>query len=129
MRKFLLLLLLLALLITGAYRLDYGPTRNIIARMMDMIAKPDAYILNNKSIALRQSRELVDEAIARGDDLSAGPCLASFVVPGWSLDIVHIPRSEEDDLVKNQCSVFLSGETAHLIEYDEYGNFIQIISQ
>ena len=49
------------------------------------------------------------------------------VVGEYAVDIVHVPRSDEDDLAENQCSEFLNREVSHFIELDRNGNVVRIV--
>lgn len=42
------------------------------------------------------------------------------------VEIVHVPRSEEDNLIENQCGDFREGEVKHFIELDKDGNVVRI---
>ena len=48
------------------------------------------------------------------------------VCEGYAVDIVHVPRTEQDNLVENQCSDFREGNIKHFIELDKDGNIIRI---
>jgi len=50
-----------------------------------------------------------------------GTC-GNFVV-----DIVHVPRSSEDNLVENQCEAYRNGDVTHFIELDKDGNIVKIV--
>jgi hypothetical protein len=45
----------------------------------------------------------------------------------YSIDIVHVPRTAEDDKTDSQCEDYLNGETSHFIELDKEGNVVRII--
>jgi len=45
----------------------------------------------------------------------------------YSVDIVHVPRTEEDNLTENQCTDYASGKTNHFIELDEDGNIVRLV--
>jgi len=49
------------------------------------------------------------------------------VVGNYAVDIVHVPRSEEDNLIENQCEAYRNGEVNHFIELDKDGEIIRII--
>jgi len=56
-------------------------------------------------------------------------CLGTVHLKGgidYVVDIVHVPRIAEDDLVENQCSNFLSGSVKHFVELDKNGEFVRI---
>jgi hypothetical protein len=44
----------------------------------------------------------------------------------YAVDIVHDPRTEEDNLAENQCSDYRVGEVKHFIEMDKDGNIVRI---
>lgn len=44
----------------------------------------------------------------------------------YAVDIVHVPRIAEDDLEKNQCASYLSGEVKNFIELDKEGNVVRV---
>ncbi len=45
----------------------------------------------------------------------------------YAVDIVHVPRTEQDDLVENQCAAFKNKEVSHFIELDNEGEIVRII--
>jgi len=45
----------------------------------------------------------------------------------YSVNIVHSPRTDEDDKIKNQCEKYIQGKTNSFIELDQEGNIIGII--
>ncbi|VVB82577.1 Uncharacterised protein [uncultured archaeon] len=44
----------------------------------------------------------------------------------YSIDLVHVPRTAEDDKTENQCKEYLNGETSNFIELDNKGNIVRI---
>lgn len=42
----------------------------------------------------------------------------------YAVDIVHIPRVEEDNWQENQCQNYINGEVSKFIELDREGNII-----
>jgi hypothetical protein len=44
----------------------------------------------------------------------------------YSVDIVNVPRTSDDDLPENQCSDYADGITKHFIELDKNGNIVRI---
>lgn len=48
------------------------------------------------------------------------------VVDGYAVDIVHVPRTNEDDLEENQCEEYRNGEVKHFIELDSEGEVVRI---
>lgn len=45
----------------------------------------------------------------------------------YAVDIVHVPRSSEDDLKENQCEDYVDGRVSNFIELDENGNIVRIV--
>ena len=44
----------------------------------------------------------------------------------YAVDIVHVPRTDEDNLVENQCSDFREGKVSEFIELDKDGSIVRI---
>ncbi len=45
---------------------------------------------------------------------------------GYAVDIVHVPRSEEDNKIENQCADYRNGKLKSFIELDENGKLVRI---
>ncbi len=45
----------------------------------------------------------------------------------YSVDVVNIPRTEDDNKPVNQCDDYKSGVTKHFIELDKNGNTVRIV--
>ena len=45
----------------------------------------------------------------------------------YVIDIVHVPRSDEDNLIENQCEDYREGRVSNFIELDKEGNLVRII--
>ena len=45
----------------------------------------------------------------------------------YAVDIVHVPRTEEDNLAENQCEDYGSGIVTHFIELDKNGEIVRIV--
>ncbi len=56
--------------------------------------------------------------VARGEDLSNGPCLLNPIPDSsdWVCDVAHSPRQAVDNKPENQCSVFREGKAKHFVE-------------
>lgn len=80
-----------------------------------------------RNLAIGQAKELFLIKQGEGRDLSRGPCLLNEIIPDWSLDIAHNPRTLEDNDPVNQCSSFLEGKTHHFVELDTNGNLIRAL--
>lgn len=44
----------------------------------------------------------------------------------YSVDIVHNPRSEEDNKIENQCEDFRKGITKYFVELDKDGKIVRV---
>jgi len=44
----------------------------------------------------------------------------------YAVDIVHVPRTKEDNLIENQCSDYNEGRLDKFIEIDKDGNVVRI---
>ncbi len=45
----------------------------------------------------------------------------------YAVDIVHVPRSQEDNQIENQCEDYRTEEVSNFIELDKGGNMIRIV--
>jgi len=45
----------------------------------------------------------------------------------YSIDIIHNPRTEEDNLMENKCQDYINKITNHFLELDKNGKIIKII--
>lgn len=45
----------------------------------------------------------------------------------YAVDIVNVPRSEDDNKLENQCADFRSGKVSHFIELDKNGEIVRLI--
>lgn len=76
--------------------------------------------------AISAAKSLYKKRLSEGLDIASGPCLTNDLKPGWVVDIVHSPRTSEDNLAKNQCQAYLEGRATHFIELDLSGNLVQV---
>jgi len=79
----------------------------------------------NQTQAVAMAQATYYQKKSAGMNFSNGPCLSEEIMPGWSVDIVHNPRTAIDDLSQNQCQYYRSGKTKHFIELDTNGNLIR----
>jgi hypothetical protein len=52
-------------------------------------------------------------------------CLGSC--DAYAVDLVHVPRTAEDDLEENQCEAFRRGQLKSFIELDDKGDIVRIV--
>lgn len=65
--------------------------------------------------------------LAKGEDLSNGPCLLNPVEnhSDWVCDVAHSPRQAIDNLPENQCSAFRERKAHHFVEVTPECRFIK----
>ena len=71
---------------------------------------------------------LCDNVVARGYDLSQGPCLSDgrAFVTDWVCDVVHDPRDEfVDNKPENQCEEYKKGRAKHFVEVNTHCKFLR----
>ena len=52
-------------------------------------------------------------------------CLGS--IGDYAIDIVHVPRGNEENLAENQCEDYISGKVIHFVELDKDGKIVRIV--
>ena len=81
--------------------------------------------LNPTAECVKSCQAFVNE----GRDLSSGPCLSdnnmNWQVDDWVCDVVHDPRTAEDDLEANQCIAYRVGDAHYFVEVDSECNVIR----
>ncbi len=45
----------------------------------------------------------------------------------YAVDIVHVPRTSEDNLEENQCEAYRTGEVKRFIELDKDGELVRVV--
>ena len=82
--------------------------------------------VKERQIAVVEARELYAQKRNEGMVFSS-QCLG---IVGYKIkfavDIVHVPRTEEDDLPENQCEEYREGKVRAFIELDKDGNIFRI---
>jgi hypothetical protein len=73
--------------------------------------------------AVSCAQSLYEEAKNSGMRFSS-QCLGTC--SSYSVDIVHVPRTSEDNLVENQCSDYREGRTSKFIELDSSGEIARV---
>ncbi len=68
---------------------------------------------------------LYHQAKFRKVDLQSGPCLSNDLMPGWVADLVHDPRTPQDELRENQCQAYYEGRAKHFVELDLQGRLVR----
>jgi hypothetical protein len=76
--------------------------------------------------AIDSALEMYYDAKSNGMEFNS-QCLGTS--GDYAVDIVHVPRTDEDNLVENQCEAFRNGEAHSFIELDEKGIIVRIIDK
>ena len=83
---------------------------------------PD-YVLKQQQ-AIEEAVDLYNETKSEGT-IFLSQCLGS--TGDYAVDIVHVPRSDEDNKPENQCQDFINKKVSHFIELDKDGNIVRIV--
>lgn len=105
------------------------------------ISREDSWIKDSKGIYVKhgnpsstpdyvlEQKEAVECAYEKYNELTEGKnsqCLGTC--GNYAVDIVHTPRTEEDDLAENQCEDYTKGTVSHFIELSyETGEIVRIV--
>ena len=76
--------------------------------------------------ASNQASFFYKQKLERKDSLESGPCISDALMDGWVADIVHSPRTHEDDLPENQCPSYVQGRAKHIVELDTEGRVVKV---
>lgn len=118
-----LVILFIGIIVIGGGMLLLSRAKSIpTGSQYDGLNKP-----SDNDIAIEKAKNIYEQQKNQGTDLSSGPCLAEELITDWSLDIVHNPRTSEDDNPANQCANYKSGKTHHFVELDTDGNLIRAL--
>lgn len=79
--------------------------------------------VKEQQAALACANNLYNQAKQAGIQFNS-QCLGSC--DDYSIDIVNVPRTSEDNLIENQCSDFNNRITHKFIELDKNGNIVRI---
>ena len=121
LRKLFFLLLVLAVVGAVLYFAGQEDVRRVVDAVISRFRQTAVEEIGNRRFAVIRAEVLFKERVARGDNLSAGPCLAEDLILNWSADIVHQPRIPADDYDANRCRSYIKGTTKHLVEMTEDG--------
>lgn len=78
-----------------------------------------------KQLAVISCANVLYEEFLENGTVFNSQCLGNC--SDYSIDIVHVPRNENDDLSSNQCSDYSSGVTKHFVELDPRGMIVRIV--
>jgi len=82
---------------------------------------PD-YVLEQQKL-ISDAIDLYEQKRDEGVEFSS-QCLGT--ISDYAIDIVHVPRIDEDNLAENQCEDYRDGSLNHFLELDKYGNLVRI---
>lgn len=82
-----------------------------------------AYVLEQQD-AVECALELYNAEKGKGVEFLS-QCLG--VCGNYAVDIVHVPRTSEDNLIENQCEDYRSGKVKDFIELDKDGNVVRVV--
>lgn len=80
------------------------------------------YVLEQQQ-TIQQALQLYQQKKSEGIQFSS-QCFGS--VGDYAVDIVNVPRAEEDNLAENQCEDYRNGKVKHFIEFDKNGEIVII---
>ena len=80
--------------------------------------------VNEQQEAILCADELYDNAESEGD-IFLSQCLGTC--EDYAVDIVNVPRNEDDDKIENQCSDYRNGIASHFIELDKNGEIVRVV--
>jgi len=75
-----------------------------------------------------EQQDIINCAVGKFDNFTGiinSQCLGTC--GDYAVDIVHVPRTSEDNLNKNQCQEYANGTVNHFIELDGEGNIVRIV--
>ena len=110
----------------------------LVATFYILTRKPET--INYEDRVKQEALKLYNQVKESGIEFSS-QCLGNIVVyrsnyfvgifkldsVDYVVDIVHVPRTAEDDLLENQCQDYREGKITHFVELDKDGNVVRII--
>ena len=131
MKQYLLILIGLGIVLAGLFfaRFALGgsedswikDSRGVYIKHGNPSSIPD-YVKEQQDVILCAS-ELYNEAKLEITQFNS-QCLG--VCNGYAIDIVNVPRNNDDDLVENQCEAFRNKIVNKFIELGKEGNIVRI---
>jgi hypothetical protein len=76
----------------------------------------------------QEATNCASELYSQQEDLNtnfSSQCLGTC--KDYAVDMVHVPRTKEDNFIENQCADFREGKVTHFIELDKEGEIVRII--
>jgi len=128
--KIIILVVILIIVAIASLRLFFNggednwikDSRGIYVKHGNPSSTPD--YVGAQQAAIEKALELFQQKKNSGMNFSS-QCLGS--VGDYAVDIVNVPRTNEDNLAFNQCEDYANGKVAHFIELDKEGNIVKIV--
>ncbi len=114
----------------------------IVVAVFFLRSPEDSWIKDNKGIWAKHGMPAVIPDYVREQQLGVDCAMALYrnasnqsiafssqclgTCGNYSVDIVNVPRTGEDNLAENQCPAYLSKETKNFIELDKNGGIVRI---
>jgi len=91
---------------------------------MSLVGFPkDNRIESAEAEPMRQAKKLYDERKKSNEDFSNSPCLAENIADGWAVDVIHNPRTVQDE--QNKCASYEQKTVEHIVEISPDGKIIR----
>jgi len=74
--------------------------------------------------AISCAENLYEQEKTKGIEFNS-QCLE--ICGNYAVDIVHVPRADEDNKAENQCENYRQGKVKHFIELDKDGNVVRVV--
>jgi hypothetical protein len=78
--------------------------------------------------AILEQQEMINCSLGKFNNFSEeinSQCLGAC--GDYAVDIINVPRTEEDNLIENQCADYNNGIISHFIELNKKGEIVRII--
>ncbi len=132
-KKYWILVIVIVLVVAGIY-LSFNKKEDLTGSTIEKTEKEktaeaeegETNLILEQQKAIVQARELYAQKRQEGMRFES-QCLGTVGDQiKYAVDIVHVPRNAEDDLIENQCSDFRTGKIRHFVELDRGGNIFRI---
>ena len=123
MKKILIAFLVLIIFICGCVTEPVGEEYNE-SEINDITEETEnTAVVFDSDTAIAECKNLCQEFLNEGVDLSMGPCLSdndeNWIATDWVCDVAHSPRQGIDEMSANQCLEFRVNRAHHFVEVDE----------
>jgi hypothetical protein len=86
------------------------------------------YFVMSSNKVKEEALKLYNQKKAGGMEFNS-QCLGTIEIDGigYAVDIVHVPRTQEDNLSENQCEDYRNRKVSHFVELDKDGNVVRVV--